>query len=366
MRTSPKPANELTQQTIQTEPRITVIITTYKRPKLLKRAIESVLRQTYPSFLLCVYDNASGDETANVVSKLQKTDSRIKYHCHPENIGMMNNYQHAFSHVTTPFFSFLSDDDVVLPNFLESALKGFAEHPDIMFSAGATVIVNEKKEVIINPLTLWKREGYYAPPEGAYEMINKWKWIPPTGILFNHSILKEVPICISNQRAWDCDFLLQIAARFPIFVSKKMHGIFLHHEQSFSAQQDSENWRSAVNKIQEGIKNNNAIPWSTSIRLLERLKRSLKEHAYSSIRHYVVWGKIDQASLALKVYTRHYTPSLQIILLTILIKMCARFPKSYCFVEQLKSIKRILKRMLLREIPKSAYKDILSHLVEVE
>jgi glycosyltransferase involved in cell wall biosynthesis len=55
-----------------TKPLITTIIPTYRRPKLLRRAIKSVLNQTYLHFQVCVYDNASGDETAEVVSELAK------------------------------------------------------------------------------------------------------------------------------------------------------------------------------------------------------------------------------------------------------------------------------------------------------
>lgn len=47
-----------------TEPIITAVIPTYRRPRLLRRAIKSVLAQTYPHFQVCVYDNASGDETS--------------------------------------------------------------------------------------------------------------------------------------------------------------------------------------------------------------------------------------------------------------------------------------------------------------
>jgi glycosyltransferase involved in cell wall biosynthesis len=68
------------------KPLITTIIPTCRRPHLLRRAIKSVLNQTYPHFQVCVYDNASGDETAEVVSEFAKKDPRIKYHCHSENI----------------------------------------------------------------------------------------------------------------------------------------------------------------------------------------------------------------------------------------------------------------------------------------
>ncbi len=69
------------------KPLITTIIPTYRRPKLLRRAIKSVLNQTYPHFQVCVYDNASGDETALVVDEIAKADPRVKYYCHSENIG---------------------------------------------------------------------------------------------------------------------------------------------------------------------------------------------------------------------------------------------------------------------------------------
>ena len=46
------------------QPLITTIIPTYQRPQLLRCAIQSVLDQTYANFQVCVYDNASGDETA--------------------------------------------------------------------------------------------------------------------------------------------------------------------------------------------------------------------------------------------------------------------------------------------------------------
>ena len=79
------------------KPLITTIIPTYRRPNLLRRAIKSVLNQTYPHCQVCVCDNTSGDETANVVAKIAKKDPhpRVKYHCHPENIGAIKNFKYG-------------------------------------------------------------------------------------------------------------------------------------------------------------------------------------------------------------------------------------------------------------------------------
>ena len=74
------------------DPQITTVIPTYRRPKLLRRAIESVLAQTYPHLTVTVFDNASGDETEEVVGELARRNPRVRYHCHPETIGASANF----------------------------------------------------------------------------------------------------------------------------------------------------------------------------------------------------------------------------------------------------------------------------------
>jgi glycosyltransferase involved in cell wall biosynthesis len=60
--------------------------------------MKSVFAQTYPHFQVCVNDNASGDETATVVRELAKADPRVKYYCHPENIGVFKNFVYGMEH----------------------------------------------------------------------------------------------------------------------------------------------------------------------------------------------------------------------------------------------------------------------------
>src|SRR5476649_2744950 len=72
---------------------ITTIIPTFQRPKYLKKALQSVLSQTYSNFQVWVCDNASGDETASIVAEFSKKDPRVHYFCHEKNIGMLANYQ---------------------------------------------------------------------------------------------------------------------------------------------------------------------------------------------------------------------------------------------------------------------------------
>ncbi|HEY3274285.1 MAG TPA: glycosyltransferase family 2 protein [Methanocella sp.] len=215
---------------------VTVIIPTYRRPELLKRAIRSVQNQTYKNLKICVYDNASGDETESVVTMLAKDDPRISYYCQPKNIGALANFDFGMSRVATPYFSFLSDDDVLLPGFYTTVLEGFECHPDAMFSAGSTLFVNvDTRKVVMQELYGWTRDGYFPYPESFVRFLEEPRGITWTAVLFRREILDQMGgFCMEVGAPMDLDFELRIAARFPYVVSKKPCAIYTIHKASYS------------------------------------------------------------------------------------------------------------------------------------
>jgi glycosyltransferase involved in cell wall biosynthesis len=219
---------------METTPLISTIITTYKRPKLLKRAIESVIHQTYSNLQICVYDNASGDETEEIVQALSKNDSRIKYHKHSQNIQMIENYRHAIAQVNTPYFSLLSDDDFLYPWFYETNLQSFSQFPQIAFATLDTECIDENGNLLSRSLSKWE-EGYYDAPVGFLKMLSEnGRLLYPIGILFDHSKVKNIHPDWPNILRWDSDYTLQIASRHPFAIKKKIGCAFLCHEGGYS------------------------------------------------------------------------------------------------------------------------------------
>jgi glycosyltransferase involved in cell wall biosynthesis len=216
---------------------ITTVIPTYRRPLLLRRALTSVVRQTYADFRVCVYDNASGDDTEATVNEIAAGDPRVTYFSHPRNIGGGANFLFGMRRIDTPFFSFLSDDDVLLPHFYETALKGFERFPDALMSAASTVEVSAGGELRYVPLALWQREGVYDPPSGAFAMLDNRHptW---TTILFRREALDQVGyLDLDVGSPSDLDYEMRIAARFPIVVSFRPSGAYVSHPESGSARE---------------------------------------------------------------------------------------------------------------------------------
>ena len=240
-------------------PIATIIIPTYKRPHLVERAIRSALAQTCRNIQVIVLDNASNDSTSEVVAKLKLKDPRIQYVCHKKNVGMLSNYQYGFDHVETEYFSFLSDDDILLPNFIEESLKGMNKYPDVAFFATSTKIYSDAGKLLAEPLANWSREGLYMPPLSLYQMISQYP-VPDT-VMFRKKCLADLSIDFANPVFWDCDFLMQIAAQYPIAISKTQCGIFNLHPQSFSALLEKQQ----IPAFQRLIERINSFPFLTCV-----------------------------------------------------------------------------------------------------
>ncbi len=116
------------------KPRVTVIISTYNRPKLVARAIESVLVQTFKDFELLVIDDCGSEETGPIVEAIADRDLRVRYIPNGTQRGLMENKNNGvkLSSRSSMYVAFLDDDDMYLPRFLERTVTALDADPELM------------------------------------------------------------------------------------------------------------------------------------------------------------------------------------------------------------------------------------------
>jgi glycosyltransferase involved in cell wall biosynthesis len=109
---------------------VTVIIPTYNRSWGLKRAVESVLAQTYSHFKVIVMDDCSTDDTEEIARSFN--DSRIEYCRQSHNEGIGRNWGKGLQLSRTPYVCFLMDDDYYDSSFLQNRVELLEQHPDAL------------------------------------------------------------------------------------------------------------------------------------------------------------------------------------------------------------------------------------------
>jgi glycosyltransferase involved in cell wall biosynthesis len=107
---------------------VSVVIPTRDRPSALRRAIDSVLRQSFDDFEIVVVDDGSEGDVASAIVGL---DARLSVVRNKVALGPAGARNRGVDASTAPVVAFLDDDDVWLPHKLSSVMPFFADRPDI-------------------------------------------------------------------------------------------------------------------------------------------------------------------------------------------------------------------------------------------
>lgn len=259
---------------------------------MLQRAIRSVLSQTYPHVRVCVYDNASGDGTGDVVAGLASSDARVVYHRHADNIGAFANFAFGLDAVETPYFSFLSDDDVLLPDFYRRAVDALEANRDAAFWGGTAIVMRE--DGTVKDATDWPA-ARYSPPDGLLAMIDN-NYLIWTSVLFRTAQVAKIGgLDPDVGAAIDTDYLLRLAARFPYETSPEPAAIWMSHPESSTVLANLAfvwpGWLKVIRSATEQESLPDDVRRQVEGRLTDQLKRQLFQIGYNAVRH----GKADEA-----------------------------------------------------------------------
>ena len=135
---------------------VSVVIVTHNREKLLISAVDSVLRQKFTDFELIIIDDASTDNTENVVKKYL-SDSRVKYVKIPKASSISQVRNSAWPYVNGEYVAVLDSDDIWCDDSkLGKQFEFLESHPEVvLIGSGAILINDEGQELnkVIKPMS---------------------------------------------------------------------------------------------------------------------------------------------------------------------------------------------------------------------
>jgi glycosyltransferase involved in cell wall biosynthesis len=327
---------------IDSPPVVSVLMPTYKRPKLLRRAIRRVLEQTYPHFKLCIYDDASGDDSHKVVDEFAKNDSRIVYHCNEKNLGPQLNSALAIKEVDNPFYTFCADDDVLLPQHLEHAMDGFKKYPQAVFASNQIVCMDEKRR-IHHISHLDSPAGLYNSEEGIKLLLKDPGIL--TGVVTRKDVLDSgITLDTEAGMLWDWDFCFQTLAKFPLVVTQKQGCIFVTHSSSFIVSSmgsfEWPGWLKMYQKIVNHPNLDSEIKKEVEVRLKDRLRSLMVKQVNEAILS-KDFALADLSNQTLKEFFGSYRLYLKLKFFSTLCKIFPPYHRFLIFSKKMRSKRRV-------------------------
>ena len=110
--------------------KVSIIVPSFNREKLIGRAIKSLMNQTFKNFEILIIDDASNDKTENtvktIIKKFPKYD--IKYIKHKKNKGEAGSRNTGIKKAKGELIAFLDSDDEWLNNKLTAQVNFLKEY----------------------------------------------------------------------------------------------------------------------------------------------------------------------------------------------------------------------------------------------
>jgi len=138
---------------------VSICIPTYRRPALLREAIESCLQQTYREIEILVGDDSQDDASARMVQALGRSDV-IRYFQNKPALRQAENINRLLDLAKGSRLVLLHDDDLLLPDAVESLLGCWQKEPGITAAFGKQYLITMSGEVLLKDSEVLN-EGYH-------------------------------------------------------------------------------------------------------------------------------------------------------------------------------------------------------------
>jgi hypothetical protein len=146
---------------------VRIYIPAYRRPQLLRGALDSLRAQTFRDWVAEVHNDDPADEFPSRLVK-EISDPRLTCIIHSRNLGGTASFNLFFQPTAEAFTSILEDDNVWEPEFLETMLAAAARHPevDIFWANMAVRTENADGSLSDSGHTLWP-----VPPQPGIRLM---------------------------------------------------------------------------------------------------------------------------------------------------------------------------------------------------
>ncbi|MBD3274011.1 MAG: glycosyltransferase [Candidatus Marinimicrobia bacterium] len=211
---------------------ISIIIPVYNRPELLRRAVYSVLKQSYRNFELILIDDGSVDGTADVaIEYTNTTDEDIKLVQFKKNRGVSAARNAGIQSASGEWIALLDSDDEWESEKIEKQVEFHQHNPNLVISQ-----CNER----------WIRNGKYVNKRKIHRKKSgrifreslKLCLISPSAVFFHKDLVNEIgffdesfPVCE------DYDYWLRVLRKYPVgLLDEPLLTRYGGHEDQLSSQ----------------------------------------------------------------------------------------------------------------------------------
>ncbi|EKD80683.1 MAG: family 2 glycosyl transferase [uncultured bacterium] len=173
-------------------PLVSILIPTYNRETYLGDALNSALNQTYPNIEIIVHDDASTDNTPEVLAWYH--DPRLRIIRTNNNHGMIGGWNYIVKQARGKYIKFLASDDLLDPNCVIELVKAATAHPKAALITCQRRFIDEQGR-LVKKMGFANKNIVVNGKEHAHSILTTLRQNligEPTAVLYPTKLVKKV------------------------------------------------------------------------------------------------------------------------------------------------------------------------------
>lgn len=223
-------------------PKITVLMLVYNGEDFIKKAIDSILYQTYHNFELLIINDGSTDNSLNIINGFN--DSRIRILNNDGNKGLTYSRNRGVKEAKGEYIAIIDCDDINEKSRLEKQLNFLEKNPEFAVIGSMVQSIDHNGNFIGKPWDL------SAPHEKIPCILLFRNYIANPAAMFRKNVFKSLDYRSEYPPAEDYDLWVRISENYKLWNIQKILLYYRVHDANISSLKLKKRHRAERNILQ--------------------------------------------------------------------------------------------------------------------
>ncbi len=276
-------------------PTVSLTITSYNYGDYIGHTIESILQQTFTDFEIVIIDDASPDNSVEVIKKYADQDDRIRLYVNEQNKGFAQNLKDVTDAVRGKYMVHMDSDDwIKSPTALERQVALLDANPDVVFVYSTIAEYDNKGNQLMNMVSF--PSDAIMPGVVAVEKAMTF-YIGHSGPMFRREAFRQIGgYNLKYQYVLDLQLWFDLCALGKVgYICENLYA-YRQHKESMKA---TVKQRQLMVEILQAVDTVFEGPLAAQMQNPAALKRHVYSHALTAIPMSLVFGNRYKLSWAI-------------------------------------------------------------------
>lgn len=217
---------------------VSIIVVSYNHASYLQECLDSILQQTYNNWELIIADDASKDNSQQVIQNwLEQNNIHPRLVFHTDNFGLSFTLNECLVLAKGNFIKLFAADDIMHPQLLEKSMLRFREGPsDLGLVYSNAYIINNDSEIDAERTLIEKERP--APSGWILNHLVEKNFIPALSVMLKKEVFDFVGPYRTDIVTEDYDIWIRASRAFQFSYINEVLSYYRVHQSNVSTNYD--------------------------------------------------------------------------------------------------------------------------------